>query len=666
MCVYLQNFQFKSLIPSIPLPPFLLSAKLAFFDIGVPLDDYLYIPSDLATGLFPRTHALGGRIHSNSWGSSISDNSAEMHQTDAYLWRNQDFVILYAAGNEGPNSGTMGTPALSKNSIAVGATQNNVDAPDVAFFSSRGPTFDMRFGIDVCAPGFYVASAYSQANSGANQCYIQGMAGTSMSTPLVAGTTALLRQYFRSGFYPLGWASPEHAFVPMGALLKAVLINSALQMTGPEATKHNTHYIKFPNYDQGYGMVAAKMATYFQGDNNPNVLFVDGAWEEDEDGEGCAACPKLSQRETALYQIIPTSRATIKVTLAWYDFPAAVTISSKTLINDLDLTATQGTTRYFSNGWTSTAGPNSLNNVEQLVITSPVVGQPINIRVVGASVVAGPQPYALAITGQFRKESALFPTAVPRVTSVATDGAQALLMGRNLPRSANHPSSYVWECVSDPTIGLAAEVKGYSTDTAEFLVVALNTTACASFRVKVVSDGFVGNMSEPLMYGAANVSTFCADVASDDTCWGLNACAGQCLKTQRVDGEEDGAGGGLRLDRLTIILMAVGSLMLLLCCCCGVFLVRKYCRMDDDDEEEEGYQARAAPSAPPPPRRPRPTRQGRPAPGAVMALPSPPSSPGPSGQQLHNSTGRSSARVSPSPSPLPSAPPLESGAGRYI
>lgn len=664
----------------------------------MPLDDYLYLPSDLSTGLFPRTHALGGRIHSNSWGSSIPDNSAEMHQTDAYLWRNQDFVILYAAGNEGPNSGTMGTPALSKNSIAVGATQNNVDAPDVAFFSSRGPTFDMRFGIDVCAPGFYVSSAYSQANAQANQCYIQGMAGTSMATPLVAGTTALLRRYFTRGFYPLGWPSPEHAFVPMGALLKAVLINSALQMTGPEATKHNTQWIRYPNYDQGFGRVAAKFATYFQGSDNPNVLYVDGGWQEDEDGEGCAACPKLSQRETALYEIMPTTRATIKVTLCWYDFPAAVTISSKTLINDLDLTAIQGTTRYFANGWTSTAGPNSLNNVEQLVIPSPVVGQPINIRVLGASVVAGPQPYALVITGQFRKDSSLFPTAVPRITSVATDGAQALLMGTNLPRSSDHPQSYAWTCVSDPTIGLQAEVKSYSPETAAFLVVAFNTTACASFRVRVMSDGFVGNVSEPLMYGAANVSTFCVAVANDDTCWGLSACAGQCLKTQRVDGEEDGGSGGM--DRLTIIILVVGSVMLLLSCCCGVLLVRKFCRMQDDDEEgEEGFEGGAAARAAPAPRPSRPGRQGRPSAAVVMALPSPPSSPGPVRQQQQQQGGyasyaspspslsaspgggrgmtgqgiaaakessRSSARVSPSSSPLPSAPPLGSGGGRYI
>ena len=128
-------------------------SKLAFFDIGVPNDDYLYIPPDLSTGFFPRTYNLGGRIHSNSWGSSISTNSEEMYQTDKYLWEHQDFLIIYAAGNEGQRGArTVGTPALSKNSISVGATTNGVVNPDVAYFSSRGPTFDMRFGIDVCAP----------------------------------------------------------------------------------------------------------------------------------------------------------------------------------------------------------------------------------------------------------------------------------------------------------------------------------------------------------------------------------------------------------------------------------------------------------------------------------------------------------------------------------
>jgi len=610
---------FSHVIFSLPLPfppvSFPSTAKLAFFDIGLPHDTFLYLPPDLATGLFPRTYNLGGRIHCNSWGSSISDNSAEMRQTDAYLWEHQDFLILYASGNGGSRAGTIGTPALSKNSVAVGATTNNVDRPDVAFFSSRGPTFDMRFGIDVCAPGYYVASAYSQADSPPNQCYIQGVAGTSMATPHVAGTAALLRGYFVRGFYPLGWPSAAHAFVPMGALLKAMLINSALPMTGPEATKHNTRFIQYPNYDQGYGLVAAKFVTYFQGSENPNVLFVDGAWEGDAEGKGCVSCPQLSQGQSARYEVVPTSTATLKVTLAWYDHPAAVTVSSRTLINDLDLTATQGDgSRYFANGWTSTAGPNSINNVEQLVIPDPLVGVPVSIQVVGASVAAGPQPYALVITGQFEKSPQLFPNAVPKVLSVATDGKQGLLVGRNLPRASEHPQSYTWSCVSDPAVQLGAQVLRYSPETAEFLAVVFNTTACSTFTVAITSDGFEGNASGPFNYTERAVTTFCTAVASDDTCWGLTACAGQCLQTEQVEG-----GRTTDVTDRTSVLVVVVVLSLLLACCGGLVWMRKHCR----DEEEEDLWETTAPPAAASPRPRRSNRLGKRPPASVAPIASP-------------------------------------------
>lgn len=76
-------------------------ARLALFDVGITNDQFLLIPPNLASGLFARTYVLGGRIHSNSWGSAVGGNSEEMHQTDKYLWEHQDFVVLYAAGNEG-------------------------------------------------------------------------------------------------------------------------------------------------------------------------------------------------------------------------------------------------------------------------------------------------------------------------------------------------------------------------------------------------------------------------------------------------------------------------------------------------------------------------------------------------------------------------------------
>lgn len=65
--------------------------------------------------------------------------------------------------------------------------------------------------------------------------------------------------------YPLGYPSAAHAMVPMGALLKAMLVNSAQRMADAEANAHNAKYgISYPNFDQGFGAVALKYATYFE------------------------------------------------------------------------------------------------------------------------------------------------------------------------------------------------------------------------------------------------------------------------------------------------------------------------------------------------------------------------------------------------------------------
>ena len=45
-----------------------------------------------------------------------------------------------------------------------------------------------------------------------------------MATPIAAGAVTLIRQYFTEGFYPSGGKQPADAFLPSGALLKAVLL----------------------------------------------------------------------------------------------------------------------------------------------------------------------------------------------------------------------------------------------------------------------------------------------------------------------------------------------------------------------------------------------------------------------------------------------------------
>ncbi|MCA9300050.1 MAG: hypothetical protein KDA28_13350 [Phycisphaerales bacterium] len=48
----------------------------------------------------------------------------------------------------------------------------------------------------------------------------------------MSGTAALVRQFYVDGYYPTGVATPGDGFDPSGPLVKATLINSAVDMTG--------------------------------------------------------------------------------------------------------------------------------------------------------------------------------------------------------------------------------------------------------------------------------------------------------------------------------------------------------------------------------------------------------------------------------------------------
>ncbi len=92
-------------------------------------------------------------------------------------------VAVVAAGNSGPGNSTINSPGCSKNSITVGAVNDN-DA--IASFSSRGPTGDGRVKPDVVAPGVGIMSTYKGS--------FASLSGTSMATPHVSGAAALIME----------------------------------------------------------------------------------------------------------------------------------------------------------------------------------------------------------------------------------------------------------------------------------------------------------------------------------------------------------------------------------------------------------------------------------------------------------------------------------------
>ena len=64
---------------------------------------------------------------------------------------------------------------------------------------------------------------------------------------------AAFKANIKDGFYPKGVRTNSDAFKPMGALVKAVLINGAQRIVG--GTNANFQGSSWPNMDQGHGVV---------------------------------------------------------------------------------------------------------------------------------------------------------------------------------------------------------------------------------------------------------------------------------------------------------------------------------------------------------------------------------------------------------------------------
>lgn len=100
-------------------------------------------------------------------------------------------TVIVAAGNSGPDEGTILSPGISNKVITVGAVDDKktIDPSDdtLADFSSRGPTVDGLNKPDILAPGVNIESL-----SNTNKSNYISLSGTSMSTPMVSGSVALL------------------------------------------------------------------------------------------------------------------------------------------------------------------------------------------------------------------------------------------------------------------------------------------------------------------------------------------------------------------------------------------------------------------------------------------------------------------------------------------
>jgi bacillopeptidase F len=122
-------------------------------------------------------------VVNNSWGGGPGVD--DWFRDVVRAWRAAGIFPAFAAGNDGGADGSVSNPGNYPESFAVGAVDSNDNLAD---FSGRGPSpYDNIMKPQVAAPGVNVRSSVPGGG------YEGGWSGTSMATPHVSGTVALLR-----------------------------------------------------------------------------------------------------------------------------------------------------------------------------------------------------------------------------------------------------------------------------------------------------------------------------------------------------------------------------------------------------------------------------------------------------------------------------------------
>ncbi|MEN6336922.1 MAG: S8 family serine peptidase [Phycisphaerales bacterium] len=347
-------------------------------------------------------------IANNSWGK------VEWHVYKDYAAAMDGIVrgslgrrlpVVWAVGNEG-GWGTILCTAVAKNIVTVGAT--NSDDNSLWAWSNKGPTGDGRIKPEVVSPGCEARSGGAIWSALPGNRY-GGACGTSLATPSVTGTMALILDDWRV----------IHGGDPLPSTLKGLLIHTATDLGAAG-----------PDYAYGYGLIDAKKAI--------DLVRVDTL----DDVVTESSILVQNERDIRMLDVGP-GETELRITLVWDDYPAEP-MAGRALVNDLDLVVIgPDGRRYFP--WTLDpylpqepairTQADHTNNVEQVCVENPPAGT-WQVTVWGTTVPRGNQSYSLLTS---RGGLALAPPgkslfsvvgALGGVVAEFDDGGNLILQGR--------------------------------------------------------------------------------------------------------------------------------------------------------------------------------------------------------------------------------------------
>lgn len=408
-------------------------ARIVFVDLQYGTGG-LYLPLPVDSRHMQFIYNTGARVHSGSYGYDCSGYGSTEYALDMFLWNHDDFVAVFAAGNDGEYGvNTMLCPALAKNVIAVGAamagaaaytlpsgsstpySESFYDPYWVTDFSSIGGAKVPWMKPNILGHGGRYVWSANYAEPGTLPCNVPnatllGMAGTSQASPNIAGAVALIFRFFEENDLP-----------KKASLVKAILYSSAVETNGIFPNRAYSTFETSSGYSpykrqfvEGHGRVSlARTLT---------TLYTHAAFlilcKQD-----VTAFTLDGQSHTYNVTITASSSASIAVALAWTDYPIAPG-NTQGLVNDLDLTVTLANNQVLYPNMLTSADHRSPDEVIKFTSTS----QTISITVTAYDIGMLQQAYSLVISS-------------PTATLALTDSSVVPIPPPPTPKPTPNPTS---------------------------------------------------------------------------------------------------------------------------------------------------------------------------------------------------------------------------------